>query len=112
MYIPNSVFDNILDEEYIKKICDKYMDYKLFMKDNINLYNKMRRLNLLEKYTSHMKKNRKWNNEIVLEEINKYEYLGDLIKNSYGCYLWIKKNKKEYLLKDLKLKQNKMLKYS
>jgi hypothetical protein len=108
--IPNYIFENILDENYLAYICGMYTEYSSFMKDNINLYEKMRKLNLLEKYTSHMKKRKKWNENMALKEVEKYEFLGDLIKNSYGCYLWIKKNNKEYLLNNLKLKQNKILK--
>lgn len=108
--IPNSIFENILDEEHLTYICGLYTEYSSFMKNNINLYGKMRKLNLLGKYTSHMNKRKKWDENMASEEVGKYEFLGDLIKNSYGCYLWIKKNNKEYLLHRMKLKQNKILK--
>jgi len=111
--IDGSLFEEIINRDYIKSICDNYINYSDFRKENINLYNKLRKLKVLEFYTKHMKRNLvKWNIDKAIEEVRKYEYLGDFISNSNGCYHWIKKNKKEYLLEFLKLKQNKKLKYS
>ena len=59
-----------------------------------------------------MKKRNIWSDDNAILTIYKFEYLGDFIKDNYGYYQWIKRNKKEYLLKNLKLKQNKNLKYS
>jgi hypothetical protein len=42
-------------------------------------------------------------NEII-DKISKHIYLIDLIKKDYGTYLFIKKNKLEYLLDGLKRK--------
>lgn len=110
--IPNKVFSNILNNDMISNICNKYNDYSEFRIENVSLYNKIRRLGYLEKYTNHMKRKlTKWDENMIVETVNKYEYLGDLIRDNPGCYSWIKKNRKEYLLKDLKLKQNKKLKY-
>ena len=110
--IDQNIFENILDHDYIKSICDNYINYSDFRKENINLYNKLIKFKKLSFYTSHMKKDKiDWTIGKIEEEIKKYEYLGDLIRDSYGCYQWIKKHKKEYLLGGLKLKQNKKLKY-
>ena len=89
--VPNTVFDNILDDEYIKNICSKYTDYHLFITENVSLYHKLTSMKKIIEYTSHMKKVRKWNEEMILEEISKYEYLGDLIKNSRLLYVGQKK---------------------
>ncbi len=110
--VSTSIYKNILDVENVEKICKDYNDYNLFRKENINLYNKLLKLGNLYKYTNHMKKRIYWNETKAIEVINKFEYLNNLIKENYGCYLWIKKNKKEYLLEGLKLKQNKKLKYN
>jgi len=101
---------DIIDEYNIMNICLKYTDFSIFRKENINLYNKLIKLKLINKFTKHMKKKGGLTDEIVINEIKKYEYLSDLLNNSYRFYIWIKKNKKEYLLTNLKLKQNKVLK--
>lgn len=100
----------IIDEESIKKICNTYSRFSEFRKENINLYGKLIKMGVLNKYTTHMKKQGGITEENCINEISKYEYLHDLLKNSYRYYLWIKRNKKEYLLINLKLKQNKKLK--
>ena len=50
-----------------------------------------------------MKKRNIWSDDNAILTIYKFEYLGDFIKDNYGYYQWIKRNKKEYLLKNLKL---------
>lgn len=110
--IPKSIFDDVIDENYIKQTCDRYNDFTLFVNENSGLYYKMIKLSILEKYTSHMKKRKIWTDEMAMREVEKYEYLSDMLKNSYGCYLWLKKNKKEYIMSALKLKQNKKLKFN
>lgn len=108
---PKSIFSGILDTKSISEICNKYYSYTIFKRENKSLHQKLYSLNLLGKYTSHMKKIIKHNDEDTTTEVKKYEYLGDFIKNSHGHYIWIKKNKKEYLLGNLKLKGNRKLKY-
>lgn len=109
--INSVIFDDILDEEYINNICNKYQSYVEFRKSNILLYNKLRKINKLNEYTKHMIKGYKyWNVEQIKEEISKYEYIDELINKSHSCYSWVKRNKREDLLINLKFKQNKKLK--
>lgn len=110
--IDEKSFEGILDEEKIISICEKYTEYSSFRKENINLYNRLRKLKILDKYTKHMKRTIiKWNDERALNEIKKYVFMKDFIQNSLGCYHWVKKNCKEFMLEPLILKQNKKLKY-
>jgi very-short-patch-repair endonuclease len=101
------VNENIDDLESIKVIISKYTNYQDFRKNEINTYNKLRRRGLLEELTKYLIKNRiEWTDELIKNEVSKYEYLGDFIKNSYSCYLFCKRNKKENLLNSLKRKYN------
>ncbi len=47
-----------------------------------------------------------WDEEKIKEEISKYEYLLDFIKNSFGCYSYIKRNKLDCMLYKLKRNNN------
>lgn len=102
--------NNLIDIDRIESICNSYNDFNKFKKENKKIYEKLYRLKLIDKYTNHMRKRIVWNESKAEMVIRKYEYLGDLIKNNYGCYLWIRKNKKEKMLETLILKQNKKLK--
>lgn len=105
--INSSVFDGLLDDDYIFEITNRYYRYSDFMKNESSLYQKLRRIKQLDKYTSHMVKNTfRWDITKVKEVIIKYEYLQDFIDNDYGCYLYIKKNKLEQIIKHLKYKRN------
>lgn len=99
-----SIFNNILDDDYIISITKKYINYSEFRKNEINLYNKLQKLKQLDKYTSHMKRNRiYWDSDKLKKVISKYGYLKDLIENDFGCYCYIKKHKEfDYLLLNLK----------
>lgn len=108
--IDKDAFETIVDIKEIQKICNKYINYSLFKKENPSLCRKIVKLKM-ENYTKHMIKLKRWNIESAIIEVEKYEYLGDFIKGSSGCYQWVKKNKKEQILENLKLKQNKKLKY-
>lgn len=64
----------------------------------------------MNEFTKHMNRTRKiWSVNKAEEVITKYEYLQDFIDNDYGCYLYIKKNKLEHLIKHLKYKIKKSL---
>ena len=76
----------------------------------MSLYSKLLKNKRLDKYTSHLKRNRKkWTEEDMITEINNYEYLLDFIKQSHGCYLFIKRHKLEYLMINLKRKNREFL---
>ena len=100
-----SIFDRIEDVEDIKRSCSEYDSYNLFVKNNKRIYNKLRRMNLLEEFTNHMDKKTIWDRDSAMGEISKYEFLSDFIKNSNGCYQYILENKYNDLLKNLKRKK-------
>lgn len=108
----DGLFSEILDEKEIKKICDNYSHFSEFKKKNKNLYYKLQSLKLLNKFTSHMNKRGGIDEESAKQEVSKYIYFSDFLKNSHRFYIWIKKNRKEYLLEPLILKGNKKLRYA
>jgi hypothetical protein len=88
----NYIHDNIIDEETIIKIINKYTLYHDFIKNEQSLYAKLLKLKKLDYYTKDLiKAHVNWNLENVNEEISKYVYLDDFIKNSSGCYIYIKR---------------------
>lgn len=105
------IYDEIINERNIKEICLRYTDFSIFRKCENKVYKYLLKSKLMIDYTSHMYRGRKPIVESdVVTLISKYTYLCDLIKENRKFYTWIKKHQKEYLLKDLILKQNKKLK--
>lgn len=96
-------YDLVYDKNKIKEICDSYSSFQDFYKNEQSIYNKIRKLNLLDEYTSHMccRRKKREINEII-NKVNKYIYLIDLIKKDYGTYSYVKKNKLNHLLQNLK----------
>lgn len=104
-YINNFINDNIIDENEIIKIINKYDNYHDFITNEIKLYQKLIKLGILNKYTSNLKRdNVFWNKELAIAEIKKYDNISDFIKKSNACYQYIKKNNLSELLNDLKYK--------
>jgi hypothetical protein len=105
--INNVIIDNIYSKIYdiddLKKIAKSYTSFKEFYNNEQTVYTKLRKLNLIDEVTSHMCCRRK-KREIseVIDKISNYEYLIDLIRNDKGTYLYIKKNKLDFLLRNLK----------
>jgi hypothetical protein len=99
--ITNNIYQGTYSEKSIVEICSQYDDFSKFRKDNTKLYHKLYKMNMLSKYTSHMKKRIIWSDELAIQNIKQYSYLKDLLRSDYGCYIWVKKNKKEYLLANL-----------
>lgn len=97
------LFDNILDFDDIKQIIGKYKFYEDFKKENLKLYNKLVRMNLLNLITLERINGGYDENDVKLI-VDKYEYLNDLIENDKKYYTWICKNNKKYLLNELKYK--------
>ncbi len=60
-------------------------------------------MGMIDEFTKHMCCRRK-KRELseVIDKVNKYEYLTELINNDKGTYLYIKKNKLNHLLSHLK----------
>lgn len=103
--ITEYVNSQILDDEEIKKIISKYTNYHDFIINEQRIYQKLLRMKSIDKYLSKLNKDRiYWNDNKIILEVNKYKTLSDFIKKSYGCYLYCKKNKKEYLYEKLEKK--------
>ena len=107
----STVYKEIIATSMISEICFKYNIFSDFRKKECRIYTYLIKSGDLEKYTSHMIKIKPIIESDVVTLISKYTYLCDLIKENRKFYTWIKKHQKEYLLKDLILKQNKKLKY-
>ena len=104
-YINDFINDEIVDDEKIIEIVSKYTNYHDFKINETSLYSKLIRTKLLDKFTSHLKRDKIfWTEELAIIEIKKYDNLSDFINKSFNCYLYIKKNKLSNLLKDLKTK--------
>lgn len=96
---------DLLDDKKIKEIISKYISYSIFIHSEKQLYIKLKQLNQLEKYTTHLIRNKiNWTEEKIKEEVNKYEYLYDFYTNSPSCYLFAKRHSLDYLLTTLKYK--------
>jgi len=97
------IIDNIFDELYNKNelilIAKKYESFKVFIKEQKDVYNKLKKLKLHIVATSHMLDKKNKHNEIeVIKKLEKYSKISDLIKNDYGLYQYIKRNKLNELL--------------
>jgi hypothetical protein len=69
------------------------------------LYGKLSRSGSLAEYTQELKRQRiKWDKKIIEKKISKYIFLNDFTKNENACYLYIHRNKLEYMLDGLKSK--------
>lgn len=89
-FLYDKINEKLIDEDYISNVISKYINYSDFRKNEINLYNKLRKLGLLHKYTKKLKRGKiNWDDEKIDKEISKYYYLSDFIKNSSGCYLYV-----------------------
>lgn len=91
------IFSEIIDDNELKLILLKYNTYSEFRKNNINLYNKLSRLKMLNKIELSKQKTF-WSHDKLIDEISKYSKLSDFIENSNPCYLHIKRNNLEYML--------------
>ncbi len=81
--VKNEIFKGLFDIEKIKKICNMYNDYSLFIKERKDVYNKLYYLGLLREYTKHM--NNFSNNEnlkYIIESKNFYK-IGDIVLIEY-----------------------------
>lgn len=104
-HVNNFVNDKIIDEKEIINIISKYTNYHDFKINEVSLYNKLIKRKLIEKYTSELKRDiQKWNEEKIIKEINKYNSLGNFIKNSFDCYIYCKRHNLSYLLDKLERK--------
>lgn len=96
-------YQSVFDIEDLKKITKNYKSFKEFYKKEHSTYLKVSKMGMIDEFTSHMCCRRK-KRELseVIEKINSYEYLTELINKDKGTYLYVKKNKLDHLLKHLK----------
>ena len=59
----SSCYDEILTKQKVIEICNSYNNYWIFQKEQKRIYQRLRSLNKLEEYTSHMK--RKFKQKII-----------------------------------------------
>jgi len=89
--------------ENLRKIANSYTSFIDFYKNEKSIYTKIMRLGLIDEMTDHMccRRKKRELGEIV-EKINKYQYLNELIINDSNTYSYVKKNKLDHLLINLK----------
>jgi very-short-patch-repair endonuclease len=105
--INDFINDEIVDDNSIIEIISKYTNYHDFKINEVSLYNKLRHRKILEKFTSHLIKDRVFlTEEFVKNEISKYDNLSDFIEKSNPSYNYIKRNSLEHLLSGLTKKYN------
>ena len=101
--IISNPYHEVYDLDDLINITKKYDSFKTFHETEYPIYLKISKLGLIDELTKHMccrRKKREINE--VTEKINKYQYLKDLISQDKGTYYYVKKNKLDYLLNNLK----------
>jgi hypothetical protein len=97
-----NIYEDVYDLNTLLKIANKYNSYVEFRKNESSTYTKLRKLKKLDLATNHMCCRRKKRNiQEVVEKINKYTKLKDLLQYDYGTYIFVKKHKLEHLLVNL-----------
>lgn len=99
----SSAYTYSFSDDYIKNVCSKYTKFKDFRENESRLYTYLVKSKKLNTYTKGMIKRITWSDDLAIDEIKRYKSLGEIIRLSYGCYQWIKKNNKEYLLNNLSI---------
>lgn len=95
-------YSEVYSTEDLKGVAKKYNSFKEFYNKEKSVYTKISKLGLIDEYTAHMCCRRKKRNESeVIENINKYTYLNDLIKNDSATYQFVMKNKLNHLISHL-----------
>jgi hypothetical protein len=100
-------YSEVYDIDDLIRITKSYDSFTEFYKNEQSIYVKISKLGLIDEFTKHMCCRRK-KRELgeVIEKINKYQYLNDLINNDFGTYSYIKKNKLNHLLVNLQRLRN------
>ena len=107
-YVVGDIYSKLYNKDELINIAKSYTSFKEFVKSENKVYFKLSRLHLLDEATAHMSDRLLRRNEVEVKEIIKrYITLGDLIKNDYATYLFIKRNKLEHLISHLKSRFNK-----
>lgn len=94
--------NNVLDEKFIKEVISKYSKLKDFMRCEGVIYRKLVRLKKLDLLSVLERDRKKYNEKVLIEEVNKYKNLLDFIKNSKRFYTYIHKHNLRHLLVGLK----------
>lgn len=101
--VVGNIYEKLFNKEELLKITKKYNSFKEFTKKEKYVYYKIKKIGILDEATEHMKDRRKKHNIVeIAKTINKYNTLNDLILKDHGVYLHIKRNKLDYLIKNLK----------
>jgi hypothetical protein len=96
------VSENINDLNDIKKVISNYEYYSDFINKEKSIYHKIKNRGLLKDLTKDLIKCRvEWDDELILNEVSKYDNLKDFIEKSHGCYLHCKKFNKTSFLESL-----------
>ena len=83
-------------------IAKKYTSFKQFRLTEVKAYNKLNKLKLLDIATDHMNDRvKEWTPGSLSLVISKYTHLKPFIKNDFGAYCHIKKNKLSHLIEHL-----------
>lgn len=103
----DDVYSKVYNIDDLKKITECYNSFKEFYNKERAVYIKLRKLNLVDEFTKHMccRRKKRELNEII-DKINKYKFLNDLIVNDFNTYSFVKKNKLNHLLVNLKRIRN------
>ena len=102
----SNVYTKIYNIDDLVQVSKKYTTFKEFKEKEMKVYRKLIKLKLIDYATSHMKDRRKERNITeVTERISTFTHLSDLIKYDFGTYSYVKKNKLNYLLINLKRKR-------
>lgn len=97
----SSAYTYSFSDDHIKNVCSKYTKFKDFRENEPRLYTHLVKSKKLSDYTKDMLKRITWSDDLAINEIKQHKSLSDFIRLSYGCYQWVKKNKKEHLLNNL-----------
>jgi hypothetical protein len=100
----------ILDIKDVEKICNQYYDKRQFKKEHPTIYERLRKMKLIDKFTKHMKSYKiPWTETRIKDELSKYEWINDVVLNSFGCYCYCKRHKLNNLLSHLKYKDRSLI---
>ena len=105
----DNIFNGLYNKDELILIAKKYESFKLFIIEQKDVYNKLKKLNLHITTTSHMLDRQNKHNKIeAAKKLEKYTTVSDLIKYDYGLYQYIKRNKLNKLLVNLEIKNKRM----
>jgi hypothetical protein len=105
--IIDNPYSKVYDIDDLIKITNTYNSFTDFYKNERSIYVKISKLGLIDELTKHMccRRKKRELNEVV-EKINRYQYLNELITNDFGTYSYIKKHKLNHLLVNLRRIKN------